>query len=105
MKILTLTMNPVIDKSTQADMVLPKKKNRCDIPIYEPGGGGINVSRALKKLGHSSVAWYLAGGKSGDMLYDLLEEEDIEQRKFDTDKDIRENLMVFDKSTGENYRF
>lgn len=105
MKILTLTMNPVIDKSTQADMVLPKKKNRCDSPVYEPGGGGINVSRAIKKLGNSSVAWYLAGGKSGDMLYDLLEEEKIDQRKFNTDKDIRENLMVFDKSTGENYRF
>ncbi len=105
MNILSLTMNPVIDKSTQADIVLPRKKSRCDPPTYEPGGGGINVSRAIRKLGNQSVAWYLAGGKSGDLLYDLLDEEYVEQRKFDTDKDIRENLMVFDRSTGENYRF
>lgn len=98
-------MNPVIDKSTQADRVLPNQKNRCDTPVYEPGGGGINVSRALRKLGHDSTAWYLAGGKSGDMLADLLAEEEIVQRKFDTEQDIRENLMVFDKSTGGNYRF
>jgi len=104
MKILTITMNPVIDKTTTTEMVMPHKKIRCTPPTYEPGGGGINISRAIKKLGGSSVAWYLAGGKTGDVLHELLEEEGVEQRKFEMNKDIRENLLVYSKNTDENYR-
>ena len=104
MRILTITMNPVIDKTTSAEMVMPHKKIRCTTPTYEPGGGGINVSRAIKKLGGSSVAWYLAGGKTGNLLEELLQYEKVEQRKFETEKDIRENLLVYSKSTQENYR-
>ncbi|MCB2196694.1 MAG: 1-phosphofructokinase family hexose kinase [Bacteroidetes bacterium] len=104
MKVLTITMNPVIDKTTTAEMVMPHKKIRCQSPTYEPGGGGINVSRAIHKLGGSSVAWYIAGGKSGDLLNELLEQEGIEQRMFNSGKDIRENLLVYSKSTNENYR-
>ena len=104
MRILTITMNPVIDKTTTTDMVMPHKKIRCSPPLHEPGGGGINVSRAIKKLGGTSVAWYLAGGKTGKLLCELLEKEGVEQRKFDTKQEIRENLLVYSKGTKENYR-
>jgi 6-phosphofructokinase 2 len=97
-------MNPAIDKSTTTDLVMPHKKIRCNTPLYEPGGGGINVSRAIKKLGGSSVSWYLAGGKTGELLYELLEEEGIDQRNFDTQQEIRENLLVYSENTKENYR-
>lgn len=104
MRILTITMNPVIDKTTTTEMVMPHKKIRCNPPTYEPGGGGINVSRAIHKLGGSSVAWYLAGGKTGNLLQELLENEGVDQKRFDTNKDIRENLLVYSKNTDENYR-
>ncbi|MFT7348817.1 MAG: 6-phosphofructokinase 2, partial [Candidatus Paceibacteria bacterium] len=42
-RILTLTVNPALDKSTSVSGVVPYKKLRCEVPIYEPGGGGINV--------------------------------------------------------------
>ena len=63
--ILTLTMNPCIDKSSRVDNVVPERKLRCRRPRYEPGGGGINVSRAIGRLGGKSVALYLAGGSTG----------------------------------------
>ncbi len=53
-KIVTLTLNPAIDKSTTVDAIAPDKKLRCSAPRFEPGGGGINVSRAIKKLGGDS---------------------------------------------------
>ena len=66
--IVTLTVNPAIDKSATVDRILPNNKLRCSIPRYDPGGGGINVSRVIKELGGSSLCIYLAGGPTGDML-------------------------------------
>lgn len=60
-KIITLTVNPTIDKSTSVDTVASEIKLRCASPQYEPGGGGINVSRAISKLGGDSLAIYTAG--------------------------------------------
>ena len=67
MKIATLTMNPAIDKSSAVAQVVAEWKLRCDPPVYEPGGGGINVSRALRNLGGDSLAFYPAGGLAGLM--------------------------------------
>ncbi len=50
MKILTLTMNPVIDKSTQAEMVLPKKKNNpCEVIVLSLGSKGSMLIQQNKK--------------------------------------------------------
>jgi hypothetical protein len=48
--ILTVTMNPTIDKGLEADKVAPERKIRCRSVRHDPGGGGINVSRAIRKL-------------------------------------------------------
>src|SRR6185369_9814614 len=49
--IVTLTMNPAIDVSASVEYVTPDHKLRCEAPTYEPGGGGINVARAIRALG------------------------------------------------------
>ena len=38
--ILTLTMNPAIDKSTSVAQVIVERKLYCHPPRFEPGGGG-----------------------------------------------------------------
>ena len=75
--IVTLTLNPAIDKSSSVPQVIGDKKLRCSQPSFEPGGGGINVSRAIQKLGGESEAYYLAGGPTGDMLESLLAREGL----------------------------
>lgn len=77
MNIVTVTVNPAIDTSTRIDHVLSNKKLRCEKPIYEPGGGGINVSRAIKILGGESVAVLTTGGINGKRLIKLLKEEEV----------------------------
>ncbi|MBC5991346.1 1-phosphofructokinase family hexose kinase [Pontibacter cellulosilyticus] len=104
-KIITITLNPALDKSTKVDQVLPEKKLRCEEPVFEPGGGGINVSRAIKKLGGESCAWFLSGGPTGDMLSKLLEAEGITTWTVRTKNWSRENLMVMETTTGNQYRF
>lgn len=51
--IITLTMNPAIDKSANVAQVIVERKLYCHSPRFEPGGGGVNVSRAIRKLGEN----------------------------------------------------
>lgn len=104
MKIATLTINPALDKSTSIDRMQPEKKLRCDYPVWHPGGGGLNVSRAIRILGGESLAIYAAGGATGERLQALLDEEGIQQQRINTRNPTRENLMVMETSTDGQYR-
>jgi len=104
-KIATLTMNPAIDRSSAVPQVVAEWKLRCDPPEYEPGGGGINVSRAIRKLGGDSEAFYPAGGLSGQMLSNLLDSEGLHHQSISINGLTRENFIVLEKSTGQQYRF
>lgn len=59
--IVTVTSNPAIDVSTTVNRVEPVSEFRCR-ERREPGGGGINVARAINRLGSEVVAVYPAGG-------------------------------------------
>ena len=103
--ILTVTFNPAIDKSTSVSALIAEKKLKCTLPIYEPGGGGINVARAIKKLGGNAKAIYLAGGCTGKFLTELLEKELIESIVTQTKENTRENLSLLDEATNQQFRF
>jgi 6-phosphofructokinase 2 len=103
--IATLTMNPTIDLSTSVDRMVPTHKLRCSEPRREPGGGGINVARAVHRLGGKAVPLYIAGGTSGQMLHKLLRKEGIEDRTVEIEKLTRESFTVFETSTRRQYRF
>ncbi|ADV50237.1 1-phosphofructokinase [Cellulophaga algicola DSM 14237] len=104
-RIITLTVNPAIDKSTTVNGIMPNTKLRCTEPTFDAGGGGINVSRAIYKLGGSSLCSYFAGGAAGTYLKKLLDEQHIEQSVILTKGSTRENLAVTDTSTNQQYRF
>jgi hypothetical protein len=61
--IVTLTLNPAIDASCQADEVGPVRKIRTFDERYDPGGGGINVARVAGRRGR----WpdYRCSGEAG----------------------------------------
>ncbi len=103
--IVTLTFSPCIDKSTSIPSLIPEKKLKCAAPKLEPGGGGINVARALKKLGGDAVAIFPSGGYTGKFFNHLMETENIESVIIDTIQETRENIIVLDESTNQQYRF
>ncbi len=103
--ILTITVNPAIDKSSSVAHVTAERKLYCKPPRFEPGGGGVNVSRAIKKLGGESILLYPAGGMAGERLQELLDEEDLNHRPFSIEGLIRESLVILEESTGRQYRF
>jgi len=104
-RIVSITLNPTIDKSSSVDRVVAERKLYCKPPRFEPGGGGVNVSRAIKKLGGKSQLLYPAGGMTGKRLQELLDEEGLDHRPFPIVGMIRESLVILDESTGQQYRF
>lgn len=104
-EILTVTFNPVIDKNTSVHGLAPEKKLKCSPATFGPGGGGINVSRALKNLGKQSQALYPVGGYAGHFLNDLMKAEDVTICPVETRNHTRENLIVLDTATNQQYRF
>jgi 6-phosphofructokinase 2 len=103
--IVTMTLNPAIDKSSSVDHVVAERKLYCKPPLFEPGGGGVNVSRAIKKLGGESMLLYPAGGLTGKRLQELLDKEGLNHRPFPIEGVNRESLVILEESTGQQYRF
>jgi 6-phosphofructokinase 2 len=66
--VVTLTFNPSIDIATSVERMLPFNKLRCSGARRDPGGGGINVARVMKRFGADVTAIYVMGGTIGRLL-------------------------------------
>ncbi|MES2328403.1 MAG: 1-phosphofructokinase family hexose kinase [Bacteroidota bacterium] len=104
-KIITLTLNPALDKTISIEQLVPDKKLRTKYSQVQPGGGGINVSRAMHKLGGDSEAVYLSGGYTGKHFEELLINEGVASVALPIKGDTRENFVVVDDSNNKQYRF
>lgn len=104
-RILTLTLNPALDCSFEADHVEPVHKIRTFNDAYAPGGGGINVARAVVQLGGDATALYLAGGATGAFLGELLDKAGVPHERVRIDGNTRISFNVFDRTALQDYRF
>lgn len=103
--IVTLTLNPSIDGAAQAEIVHAVRKVRTSNERYDPGGGGINVSRVVRELGGPTFAVYLAGGVTGDLFDELLTAAAIPSRRIAIQDHTRISHAVFERSSGQEFRF
>lgn len=103
--IATITINPAVDLSTAVDRIVPVFKLRGSWQRRDPGGGGINVARVIKRLGGGACAIYPVGGATGMLLRQLLDREGLDSRTFAISGETREDFFVSETSTGQQYRF
>ncbi len=103
-QIVTLTINPAVDISTSVKKMTPFTKMRCTQAHRDPGGGGINVARVLKRLGSEAPAIYPAGGATGRLLETLVEGEGVRSMVIPARNDTREDITIFDETTREQFR-
>lgn len=103
--IVTLTVNPALDVSTTTETVRPEHKLRCGPSRVDPGGGGVNVSRVIERLGGHSTAIYAVGGATGQAYRQLLEAEGIIGRAIPIAESTRQNVTIDETSTGKQFRF
>lgn len=103
--IVTLTLNPAIDGACEAEVVRPIHKVRTRNERYDPGGGGVNVSRVVRELGGDTLAVYLAGGATGSVFDALIDAAGVPRRRIDITGHTRISNTVFETSSGHEFRF
>ena len=103
--IVTITPSPAIDLSTAVDRILPVAKLRGKTQRRDPGGGGINVARVIRRLGGDARAIYPVGGAIGKLLRQLLDQEGVASHTWTIAGETRENFFVDEISAGRQYRF
>lgn len=104
-RILTLTVNPACDVSCHADAVRAVRKVRTSDERWDPGGGGVNVSRVVREMGGETIALILAGGLPGQELERMIAAEGIPVRTLPIACRTRIALTVHDRSARREYRF
>ncbi|WP_408010560.1 1-phosphofructokinase [Pseudalkalibacillus sp. A8] len=92
--IYTVTLNPSLDYIVGLENLELGKVNRTEETYKFPGGKGINVSRVLKRLGHSSCALGFIGGFTGDFIKSAIETEEIETDFVQVEGDSRINVKL-----------
>ena len=75
--IVTVTLNAAIDRTLVVPNFHPGHRHRASVGFPSAGGKGINVARALKRLGAPVVGTGLAGGRTGTLLVEELTNEGI----------------------------
>ena len=94
--IITVTLNPALDKSLTIPRFTTGIVNRAAEARIDPGGKGVNVSKALKLLGDDSLATGFLGGGAGFMIASALDELAIRHRFVSVSGETRTNLKIFD---------
>jgi 6-phosphofructokinase 2 len=103
--VVTLTPNSALDVWTTVPRVRSGIKLRCAAPQFDPGGGGVNISRVLHRLGAPTVALFTAGGSIGDEIEARLDREGVPSERQHIAGHSRQSLHVLEEETGALYRF
>ena len=94
--IITVTMNPAIDKTLDVENFTGGSVHRVTKVIQDAGGKGINVSKAVQALGGETIAAGFLGGTAGRMIEHALDDLSIRHEFVHIDGETRTNIKVVD---------
>lgn len=100
-QIVTVTLNPMVEKRLWIDNFTLGGIHRCHYSECNAGGKGVNVARQLLQLGNRPFALLCAGGSTGQFLDELLTRERLPHRILDTGSMLREGWTIYDKNQKE----
>jgi 1-phosphofructokinase/tagatose 6-phosphate kinase len=98
--IVTVTMNAALDRTLSVPNFQRGHRHRASQGLTLAGGRGINVARALKRLGMPVVATGLAGGRTGVRIVEELTAEAILNDFVRIADESRTSTAVVDPTTG-----
>lgn len=76
--IITVTMNPAIDKTVDVTAFVHGGLNRITNITRDAGGKGINVSKTIHQLGGTSIATGFLAGGTGAFIEQFLKDYGIQ---------------------------
>ena len=92
--IVTLTPNPSVDRTVSITGLQRGEVQRATASRIDPGGKGVNISRALTAHKTRTVAVLPAGGPEGHLLAELLAEAGIDVTIVPIEGSIRANVAL-----------
>lgn len=92
--ILTVTLNPAVDKTCQASRLMIGQVNRMTECRNLPGGKGINVTKVLRQCKEEVNATGFLGGYNGMFISDELERMGAKSAFTKIAKETRTNLNI-----------
>ena len=92
--IITVTLNPAIDKTLEMDKLVSGGLNRIRNVHSDAGGKGINVSKTIRELGGESIATGFLGGESGKIISSALNKSGISNDFIWVGSETRTNTKV-----------
>jgi len=99
--ILTVTLNAAIDRTVAVPNFRLGHRHRAVESRTVAGGKGINVARALNRLGRPVIATGFAGGPTGLRVIEQLREEAVLTDFTRIAGETRINMAVIDPTSGE----
>lgn len=99
--ILTVTLNPAIDKTVKIRRFSPGADHRCKDVFFSAGGKGVNVSRALKNLKVSNLATGFIAGPEGKYIKEELDHEGIRHDFVHISGETRTSLTIIDTQANQ----
>ncbi len=95
--IVTVTLNPALDKLMTTKNFRLNQISRTEHIILEPGGKGINVGYALNVLGHEVVVMGFVGGRVGDLIEQQLRDFGLTTNFVHLENETRTNYIIVDE--------
>jgi 1-phosphofructokinase family hexose kinase len=98
--IITVTLNAALDKTLEVPNFTPGRRHRTVDQKTMPGGKGVNIARAIKRLGQPVIATGMTGGATGNRIVEALNDEAILNAFIRIREESRTNTAVLDPTTG-----
>ena len=98
--IVTVTLNAALDRTVTVPNFQRGHRHRASQGLTLAGGKGINIARALKRLGAPVVATGLAGGRTGTRIVEELTAEAILNDFVRIADESRTTTAVVDPTSG-----
>ena len=92
--ILTVTLNPAVDKTYTAGELITGHVNRMRTAMSFAGGKGINVAKVLRQYGQLVCATGFLGGYAGDFIEDTLLDKQVECQFIRVEGETRSNINI-----------
>jgi 1-phosphofructokinase family hexose kinase len=95
--IVTLTVNPALDRTISVDRLAFEDRAYIDSRHDSAGGRGINAACVIHSFGGETLAIFPSGGKNGKRLESFLAEYGYPTLSVPIAEEIRTNLTITDR--------
>jgi 1-phosphofructokinase family hexose kinase len=96
--ILTLTLNPAIDRNVTADKLVFEDRAYILASYESAGGRGINASHLLNSFGAATLAIAISGGRAGKLFEEFLAKQSYPSELIRVKHNIRTNITIADRN-------